>query len=197
MTEILTPTELVTVAVNQPQPPATLPPGLDIHHVAALVRDLAMNMYDVDVILKKHGLTAEQHKTLEANEFFQRALQSATMEWNSPQSTAKRLAMEAAIALEVSLPDIAARMRKTDEPLSGVIEAAKLFAKMAGVGEEKTPNAPGEKFTININLGEDTIRVEKNRSPASLVEVQPLPQGEGARPPLLDLDPTRGGEPPV
>lgn len=178
MDDLLNDTEPVTVAVN---PPAPLPAGLGIHQIASLVREIAVNMYPIEVILTKHGLTAEQYKTLETNEFFQKALNSAVLEWNSPQSTNKRLAMEAAIALEDALPNVAARMSKNDEPLSGVVEVAKLFAKMSGVGEDKTPQAPSEKFKIIINLGEDTINLEKQRAPLIKVEeVQPQPEGSSA-----------------
>lgn len=154
------PLEVLQVpAVIPPQVPAAeMPDGWTIHKVAALVRDLAMNLYDEDATLKKYGLSPEQFKTLRENKFFVNALEAATIEWNSPQSTTKRLAMEAAIALEDALPAVAARLSKTNEPLPGVVELVKIFAKMAGVGETNQPQAVGEKFKITINLGADMLQ---------------------------------------
>lgn len=165
-------------AVVQPQVPAEpMPQGWTIHRVAALVRDLAMNMYETPFVLQKHSLTPGQYETLCGNDFFKKALEAATIEWNSPLSTPKRLAMEAAIALEDALPDVAVRLRNNKEPLPGVVELAKLFAKMAGVGEQaNAANTPQERFKITINLGADIMQVEKSRVPIS---IQSQSEGSG------------------
>ncbi len=168
-----------TVIETLPVPAPTMPDGWTVHKIAALVRDLAMNLYDTPVILKTHGLSEEQYKLLEENPFFKNAIQAAVTEWNSPHSTNKRLAMEAAIALEDALPALATRMSSPGEPLSQAIEAAKLFAKMAGVGESAQQAPTGEKFKITINLGGDTFEREKERTPRVVMEVQPLIEGEG------------------
>lgn len=186
MSETLTETGLVTATVN-PVAATTMPNGWTIHKVAALVRDLAMNLYDTPTILKTHNLSEAQHVLLTENEFFKRALEAAVIEWNSPQSTNKRLAMEAAIALEDALPAVAARLSKANEPLPGVVELAKLLAKMAGVGESATQPIASEKFKITINLGSDVLSLEKERAPRNLVEVQSFPEGEGANAPVQRL----------
>jgi hypothetical protein len=174
----ITPVEtgLVTAAVNPPavpvQVPAVAPPqvpatqmpsGWTIHKVAALVRDLAHNMYDLPYILKTHGLTQAQYDSLAGNEFFKHTLQAMTVEWNAVGNTQKRLALEAAIALEDALPAVAARLSKNTEPLAGVVELAKLLAKMAGVGEANAQQVPTERFKITINLGADVASFEKSR----------------------------------
>ncbi len=155
----------------------TLPENLTIHDVMSFIRDAARNLYDIDIILKKHKLTKKQYELIQSNKFFQNAFNDAVKEWNSPLSTEKRIAMEAAAALEDALPKVAARMHSTAEPLAAVVETAKLFAKMAGIGEEKTQGHSGEKFSIVINLGSD----EKLRydPPTDIsVEVQPLIEGK-------------------
>jgi len=175
MTDEPTGTALVTVAVTTPAP---LPPGFTVPGVAALARDLAIHLYDEDVTLKKHGITAEQFETLSAVSFFTRMLEAASLDWNSTKTINQRLALEAAVTLEEALPDIGARMKKSDEALSGVVEAGKLLAKVAGLGEAKTQAPPGEKFTITINLGADTLKYDKTRP--RLVEVQSQPEGDSA-----------------
>ena len=162
-----------TAAVNHP----TAADPYTIQSIAALVRDLAMNMYDLEYILKKHSLTQDEYDGLRENEFFKRAMEVAATEWNSPMSTHKRLAMQAAIGLEDAMPVMAARMLKSNEPVPNIIEIAKVFTKIAGVGEDKTQSAPTEKFHITIDLGGDIQRFEKSR-PVQEIQSQP----EGPRP---------------
>jgi len=165
-----------------------MPDGWTIHKVAAFVRDLAMNMYTIPVILKKHTLTEAQYAVLVENDFFKKALEAATIEWNSPHSTTKRLAMEAAIGLEDAMPTITARMSSKTELLPAVVECAKLFAKMAGVGETTQQGPVGEKFKIVINLGADTLKVEKHSAPLTVEgsesTVFPLIEGTRETPPV-------------
>ena len=181
MSELPSPPLPFTAAVNPPADPYT------IQSIAALVRDLAVNMYDLDYILKKHKLTQDEYDCLCANEFFKRAMEVAAIEWNSAMSTHKRLAMQAAIGLEDALPMMAARMLKQNEPVQNLVELAKVFTKIAGVGEEKTTAAPTEKFHITIDLGGDVIRLEKNRPTTSQIEHQPQPGGESGSPEIHSL----------
>lgn len=157
----------LTAAVTSPLPPVGLkllkpemPPNWTLARVSGLVRDLAMNLYDESVTLQKHGLTPEQFLAFKDNEFFQRALQQATLEWHSPHSTQKRLAMESAIAIEDALPTVSARLSAKNEPLSDVVALLKILSEMAGITGAKAiaQNAgTGEKFKIVINLGADTV----------------------------------------
>jgi hypothetical protein len=201
MTDTLIETGLTGALVNQPEPPAqvpvvvppavppavpaaNMPDGWTISKVARLVRDLSTNMYDLAFVLKTHGLTQAQYDGLAASEAFQSALRAMTIEWNTIGNTQKRLALEAAIYLEDALPAVAARLSKATEPLPGVVELAKLLAKMAGIGEAAQNNAPTERFKITINLGADVQQFEKTRP---VVEIQSQPQGPGADGPIQSL----------
>lgn len=165
----------VVTATVTPEP---LPAGMDIPSVAALVRDLAINLYALPDILAKHKLTQGQYDTLSKNEFFKRAVETFAVEWHSPMSTNKRLALLAAAGLEDAMPKLTAKMQKDGEQLANIVEVAKLFAKMSGVGEEKQSNVPSEKFNIIINLGEDVVRFEKSRPVIEVSPVQSEPEGE-------------------
>lgn len=165
-------------------PPPNMPPGWTIHKVAALVRDLAANLYELPFILKTHGLTQAQYDALSGTEAFQSALRVMTVEWNTIGNTQKRLAIEAAIALEDALPTVAARLSKATEPLAGVVELAKLLAKMAGIGEGAQSQAPTERFKITINLGADVQQFEKQRS---TLTIQSVSEGQGTEPTVQTL----------
>ena len=162
--------------------PVTLPPDFTIHNIAALVRDVAVAMEDMPTVLQKHGLNQQQYDSLATNQFFQRVLEDAVQNWHKPQSTKERVALAAAIALEDALPKIAARMSGAREALADVVETAKLFADLAGLGPKanQLPQQTGEKFSININLGGDRLHIETTRPVEGIIgEILPDSQRPG------------------
>jgi hypothetical protein len=132
-------------------------PMLDWPALAKLAREMAMDIKERTTILKEFALTEAQYDFLEAhNEFYRQALAAACKEWHAPLTTQERIKVEAAAILEDSLLVLGSRMQNKGEGLPGVVEAAKFFAKIASVGErENGPVSPGERFTINIDLGGD------------------------------------------
>lgn len=194
MSDELVPTGLVSLApAPNASPPAVpagvavmpaqvnMPVGWTIQRAATFIRDLAHNLYDVPFILKTHGVSQAQYDSIKDSEFFQNALRAMTIEWNSIGNTQKRLAIEAAIALEDALPVMAARLHKPTELMTGVVELAKLLAKMAGVGEVSQNAPPSERFKITINLGADVQAFDKTRT------VQLITEGQGAEPAVQAL----------
>jgi hypothetical protein len=142
-------------------------PAMTPSELARLAREIAMDIKERPGVLREYKLTEPQYEFLEANnEFYKAALQAACIEWHAPLTTQERIKVEAAAILEDSLLDIGSRMRTKSEPLTGVVEAAKLFAKVAGVGErELGAGTPGERFVINIDLGGDQKLVVQSTSP--------------------------------
>lgn len=130
-------------------------PDLTYSQLAQLARDVAMDIKEHHLVLTAHNLTQAQYDYLEThNEFYVSALKAACIEWHAPLSTQERIKLEAAAILEDSLPGLGSRLQNTREQLPGVVEAAKLFAKIAGVGERDAGSStPGERFVINIDLG--------------------------------------------
>lgn len=168
-------------------------PHLTYSDLASLARDVAMNIKERHVVLKDHGLTQAQYDYLEAyNEFYINALKAACLEWHAPLSTAQRISVEAQAILEDSLLDLGARMRNKSEGLPGVIEAAKFFSKIAGVGERAVGSGDvGERFVINIDLGGDqkltlsTAQVPQVAAPPDYAEaIQQIAQGASPLAPL-------------
>jgi hypothetical protein len=140
---------------------------LDHHDFAKLALEVARNIQELPTILTRWGLTPAQYDVIQKNPFYTRVLQTYIIEWNAAGNVEQRLKLEAGAILEDASPAIAARMNMPSEDLGKVVEAAKMFAKMAGIGEEKAAGNPGEKFTITINLGEDAkLKFEKDVTPA-------------------------------
>jgi hypothetical protein len=168
-------TGLVEAAAEQAKTTATVKlPAMNMQLLAALAREVAMDIREVEDILPDYKLSQEQYTRLLTHPFYEKALQSAVIEWNSAISTHHRLKIEAAAALEHGLPKLHSRMVNPNESLPAAVEVGKLFAKIAGIGEQGQ-TAAGEKFTISINLGSDTTtrtldvtpRAEARAAPAS------------------------------
>jgi len=145
-------------------------PALTWPELAKLARELAMDIKEEAVILKEFKLDNAQFEFLKVhNDFFRETFAAACKEWHAPLSTQDRIKVEAAAILEDSLLGLGARMQNKGEGLPGVIEAAKLFAKIADVGERKDgAAAPGERFSINIDLGADQKITVTANAPQSL-----------------------------
>jgi hypothetical protein len=157
-------------------PSAPLHPNLTANQIAALAREKAMDIRTEAIVLRSAGITKGQFETFVAvNPLYKRAYETFVMEWESALSTNKRIAIEAAAALEDSLPYLALRMIDEKEPLGQVVEAAKHFAKLAGAGETKEGPTTGERFSISIILGA-TETIAKDVTPAlDSRELQALP----------------------
>lgn len=204
MSDDIVETGLVAAAVTETQPePAvaaavelvvapkiTMPDGWDLHRVAALITDVAQNMYDLPYLLKKHALTPDQYAYLEQNVYFKRALEAEILTWQSANSIQKRLALESAIAVEAALPTVAARLSKATEPLSDVVALLKVLSEIAGTIGSKAqgPQASAERFKIVINMGSDVV--EREATPSN-VAIQSQPAGAGTHPALSALVETK------
>ena len=167
--------EFVTAPVTPPDPNLSEP------QMVVLARDMAWRIKPVDALLAALGLTQESFDYWVApNDSYKRFYSTFLIEWESANSTNKRLAVKSAAALEDNLATIAARMGNAKENLPAVVETAKLFAKLAGAGEQKQQAEVGEKFTININLGNK--RLEFNETIGPVIEgptVQSVAEGTG------------------
>jgi hypothetical protein len=133
-------------------------PHLDSQKLATLAGELAKGTFNPVEVLKSFGLTVGQlERYIAPNPFFKQAYDAALVEWNSSTSTVKRIKTRSAAILEDSLPALSARLTDHRENLPAVVETAKLFAKLAGAGEEKSVAGPSDRFTISINIGSKKI----------------------------------------
>ena len=167
-------------------------PPMTHGQLASLAREVAMDIKTFDSVLLTYKLSNAQYEYLkEYNDFFKAALHSCAIEWHSALTTPERIKIEAAAALEDAMPQLSARMVNAAEGLPGVTEVAKLFAKIAGVGERETgQSAPGERFTISINLGGDEKLVVSSKD---VTPSRPAQIGSSAIP--TDLEGSRNLSP--
>lgn len=171
---------LAPVPIDTGIVPSVPLPKMDPAFLAKLAHAVARDQRDLSIILTEHGLSQEQYNYLKTNHFYARCLETAIIEWNSDLSVQDRLRIEAAMYLEQGMPVLGARMLSEREELKDAVETAKMFAKVAGIGEGESKGAPGEKFTISIDLGGDkSLRIEKNITPPSAGALPSNTEGEG------------------
>lgn len=131
-----------------------------------LARQIAMDLYPIEEILKQNAISNQQWEQIQANRRFVSYLESATAEWHAPKNAQERVRMKAVTVIEEWLPELAGRLYAPSESLNAKIEAGKLVAKLAGLGEKAQVAETGEKVAITINLGDDRkITLEKDITP--------------------------------
>ena len=169
--------ELVAELIDAEPPGREVPvptrPDLTPNQLAAMARDIATNVYEIEDVVQKYGLTTAQFAAhVHPNGFFQNLLKSYAAEWESIKSTNKRLAFQAAAALEESLPALAHRMGSKAEDFADAIGAAKLFTQLAGAGSVpgSTPVEAGQRFSIQINIGDRTVALTASQ-PKEILDV--------------------------
>jgi hypothetical protein len=184
--------------------PVASKPLLTINQLAAIARDIAINVYDLEDIIRKYDITPAQYTAhVLPNGYFQKLLRSYTAEWESIPSTNKRIALQAGAALEESLPALAHRMGSKSEDLADVIATARLFTQLAGAGAGpgNTTAEAGQRFSIQINIGDHTVSLEAGEQSSRQEDISENTEISGHRQSLLELTPgerdTAAGVPPA
>lgn len=149
----------------------TAPSNSDLAMVK-LAREIAMDIHPLETILKQYSLTAETWEQLQRNGRFQALLANQVEEWNGALNTHERVKLKAASMLEEWLPELNNRLHDQDEALPAKIEGGKMLTRIAGIGVGAAEaSGGGERFTVTINLGEDSklITFEK-QLPAKVID---------------------------
>lgn len=124
--------------------------------LAALAREVVMQLETVDVILARKGITQAQYDKILKNPYYSVLLAEATEAWKSAGNTEQRTKIQAAFLLEQAMPGYFVRITDNTEQLNAVNEGMKFLARVAGVGEAKA-GPDGGKFIISINLGQGKL----------------------------------------
>lgn len=138
-----------------------------------LAREIAMDIQPLETILKQYSITPEGWDILKSNGKFQNLLFSETEAWNGALNTHERVRLKAASMLEEWLPELNNRLHDADEALPAKIEGGKMLTRIAGIGVGAGEGGGGERFTVTINLGEDSKLVYEKQLPAKVIEHDP------------------------
>lgn len=124
----------------------------------SLAREIAQDIYPIEDILKAHKLNQTDFETIAKLPRFQEYLAEAIRVWNATASTAERVKLRAGTMIELSLPEMYARLHDRAEALNHKVELLKILARIAEIGErgaQAGQTSNGERISITINMGAD------------------------------------------
>jgi hypothetical protein len=146
----------------------SLPPSDDLDTSMRMVaRNLAMGIYEIDVILKNCDVKITDFNRWRNHPRFLEYLKSEKDAWTAAQNTPERAKLKAGIIMEEFMVDAFTELRDKKTPLNQRVELAKLLAKIAGMGEREavpTGGGAGGGFNLQINIGAGLQPVTINHS---------------------------------
>jgi hypothetical protein len=134
---------------------------LEDSHMIAVAREIAMDIQPLETILERHGVSAASWEHIRRNPRFAGYLNEAVATWHSALNAPERIKVKSLAAIEDWLLEAYGMLHSGDFTLKDKTELAKLIARLAGVGEKASELQTGEKISITINMGDDTLRAEK------------------------------------
>lgn len=120
-------------------------------NLAALAREIAMDVLPTEKILEIHRLTDDEWARISANPQFQAMLANMIAEWQSASNTRERVKVKSATGLEMYLDQLINALADEDIPLVQRVEAAKFLARLGELESREGPGGPG--FSIVLNIG--------------------------------------------
>ena len=127
-------------------------------NLAALAREIALDMFPVDQIIAMHKLSDEEWTKIHAQPQFQAMLNSMIIDIQGATGTRERMKAKAQIGLEMQLEQFILDMGDTTIPLAQRVECAKFLAR---VGElDNVGGSGGGGFSIQLNIGTTTTTLE-------------------------------------
>lgn len=124
---------------------------------AALAMEIASGLSKPSEIFSRHGYSPEDAARMLQNPAFQSMLREAKSTWNSDANAEERIRMKARLALEEILPSHYVLAVSPGTPPATRNEVVKTFERLSGMAatrENGGGSATGERFIVNINLGE-------------------------------------------
>jgi len=142
-----------------------------------LAREIAMDIQPLEIILKQYAISDETWSGLQRSTKFRALLESETEAWNTALNTHERVKLKSASMLEEWLPELNGRIHDVTEALPAKIEAGKMLAKIAGLGERNdVVGTSGERFVINISMGPQAPPLEFSKDVTPQVTIEHAPQ---------------------
>ena len=122
--------------MNEIQSPMTeLLPTRDLAPI--LARDLAQDLYTMEDLIERHGLTRAMIRKLLKSKTFKAMVTAARGEWASPGNAKNRAQLKAQLAIEEAIPDLYAIVTDKEEAAPARVSA---FSQLREVGKfEKAP----------------------------------------------------------
>lgn len=127
---------------------------------AALAREIAMDIFPLADILRLHQLSDQEWQRIQDNPKFQAVLRELVAEWNATASTRERVKLKSSTGLESVLEVYIRDINDPGIPLAQRVEAGKFLARLGELDGAIGGAGGGSGFSITLNIGETTKRVD-------------------------------------
>jgi hypothetical protein len=121
---------------------------------AALAMELASGMSSPKQVFARHGFTEGEARQILGNPHFKKMLKEAKANWDGDNNAEERIRLKAKLALEELLLPHYLLAKSPDTPANARNEAIKTFERLSGLARDTGDNSTGERFVVNINLGD-------------------------------------------
>lgn len=140
-----------------------------------VARDLAMDIYELDDILKNNNVEVRDFHRWSNHPQFLKYYKSEKEAWAAATNAAERTKVKAGIVMEMFMDEAHANLHNNKVALRERVELAKLVGKVAGLVDRPAVNFPGAGgpggFRLEINIGpvagvpRETITVSSDNQP--------------------------------
>lgn len=140
---------------------------------AQLAREIAMDIFPIDEVLRLHQLTPEEWERIATHPKFKQMLDEMVREWNLSAGTMDRVKVKSATGLESTLEVFIRDIANPDIPLNQRVEAGKFLAKLGELDGSRIGQGGGGSIVhININTGhgKEPVTIEAKRLEPENVE---------------------------
>jgi hypothetical protein len=127
-------------------------------NLAALAREIAMDIFPLSQILGIHKLSDAEWEKIQAMQHFQQMLANMIGEWESAMNTRERVKAKAQTGLEMNLESLVLAMADDSIPLTQRVEAGKFLARLGELDGQVGASGPG--FSITLNIGGERTQVD-------------------------------------
>lgn len=156
--------------------PAT--PFLHETKLLKVAREIAIDLHDIETILKNHSIEPKQWARIQTDPRFLRLLEGEIIAWQAATNTHERTKLKAAALIEEWLLEANKIIHNHGEPLSGRAEVVKFLGRVAGMGLDKIQGeGGGERFSVTINLGGDQKLTFQKEVTSKVIEGEVVKEG--------------------
>lgn len=140
---------------------------------ATLAREIAMDIFPVQDILKLHNLTDVEWARIQASPKFIEMLAQLTREWHSAANTKERVKAKASSGLEAMLEVYIRDINDPDIPLNQRVEAGKFLARLGELDQQVGVGPVGGGVRINISITPDAPPLQLDVTPTIDLAAEP------------------------
>ena len=168
----------------------SLPPTDLDGKMRRIAREVAMDLYSLDQILKNCDTSVSEFDIIKKHPRFAQYYSQFKDEWNAATNTKERTKIKAGLVMEEFMEEAYTTLHDKKHPLNHRVELGKLVAKIAEMGEPKVNvganGGPGFSLTINIGDNKDvTIAPEMTK----IINHDPSPNNGRSRDDFDSYDP--------